>query len=538
MAKQVSGAGVLSNPHRPTPAFELLECRQLLAAGDPWSPVLGEDGVLRIHGTDAAETVGVSRIIVGDADEIRVNLGKRRHYFATDRIQQIRVDLLAGSDLLDVNQKQHLIHIPIFAAGGAGDDTLFGTMANDSLHGGDGDDSIVGGYGDDLLIGEAGADRMFGGKGNDSLYGNEGNDLLEDDRGDNRMLGGAGRDSLKQSIAQPPEFLIGVWSQPAQAIPFWKARGLNTLVNGELMGGRHTLEYWDAAAQASGMYTIRQPAANPANDANVPNLIAWLQVDEPDYRHIPPEVTQAFYDDLKEVNPNMPVMMNFSGGYVVGYSERFTKHPYEGWVQGADWISNDIYPVGGWSRPNQLALVGHAVDVLKGYAPEKPQFAFIETSDPNVSWLPNGVGVTPAQFTAEIWNAVIHGVRGIVYFPQAFGPYFDYDATPPEVNAEMIKQNARLTALSPVIMSAIEPRGYNVEVPAGFEATWRTYGGKLYLIVLNLKNRANAAAEIKITGAGSATTAEVYGEKRSIAINAGVITDHFEGLAPRVYVVG
>jgi len=148
------------------------------------------------------------------------------------------------------------------------------------------------------------------------------------------------------------------------------------------------------------------------------------------------------------------------------------------------------------------------------------------------------VGVTPAQFTAEIWNAVIHGVRGITYFPQAFGPYFDYDATPPEINSEMVQQNARLKELSPAIMNAIEPRGYSVEVPAGFEATWRVYNGKVYLIVLNLGMRANAAAEIKVTGIDGATTAQVYGENRSVAVEGGVITDHFEGLTPRVFVVG
>jgi len=176
VAHSDSGAGVLSNPHRLRVAFESLECRRLLAHGRA-SPAVAlpeiVNNVLAINGTDAADSVGVTRIVVGNTDEIRVWVGKKRYYFATAEIQQIRVGLGAGDDLLDVNQKQNLLEIPIFAAGGAGNDTLIGTVADDSLDGGEGEDSIMGGYGDDLLVGAAGADRMFGGMGSDSLYGDE-----------------------------------------------------------------------------------------------------------------------------------------------------------------------------------------------------------------------------------------------------------------------------------------------------------------------------------------------------------------------------
>ncbi|HYE19542.1 MAG TPA: beta-galactosidase, partial [Tepidisphaeraceae bacterium] len=485
----------------PVASLEPLEVRRMFArralAAAIVPPSLSDDGVLYVTGTDAADTVGVTRILAGGADELRVSVGKQRYYFRTADVGRIAVSLGAGDDLLDVNQKQNLIEAPVRASGDAGDDTLHGTVANDSLDGGLGDDSISGGYGNDLLIGDAGDDSLFGGKGDDSLYGNDGDDRLDDDRGDNRLLGGAGRDKIRQGTVQPPEFMIGVWYQPWYGVASWKKRGLNMMVGADLSGGRDTMQKWDQAVAAQGMVAIRQPSGNIDYDKGVESLLAYMGPDEPDLHHTDPAVVQKFYQDLKEADPDRPVFVNFSGGILVGYHESNRKHPYAAYVEGADWTGNDIYPVTGWNLPKRLPLVGHAVDILRSYAPDKPQFAFIEASDQNLSWVPQAPGVNRAQFTAEIWNAVIHGVRGIVYFPQSFNP-FDYDNANAEINDEMAKQNAKLHALSPVIMSKIDPKGYGVELPAGFEATWRVHDGKLYVIVLNLNTRARPDAEIKI----------------------------------------
>jgi len=56
-----------------------------------------------------------------------------------------------------------------------------------SLHGGDGEDTLVGGRSGDVLLGHG---------GNDALYGLAGADQLEGGDGDDRIEGGAGRDTL------------------------------------------------------------------------------------------------------------------------------------------------------------------------------------------------------------------------------------------------------------------------------------------------------------------------------------------------------
>jgi hypothetical protein len=63
---------------------------------------------------------------------------------------------------------------PVWADGGAGNDTLTGGARNDILLGGAGDDSLSGGAGDDRLNGGAGADVLLGGSGADILIAIDG----------------------------------------------------------------------------------------------------------------------------------------------------------------------------------------------------------------------------------------------------------------------------------------------------------------------------------------------------------------------------
>lgn len=75
--------------------------------------------------------------------------------------------------------------------GGAGNDTIYGTTANDLLlSGGSGDDTIYGGDGNDSLDGGTGHDVLVGGAGHDTFYSSAGADIY---------IGGAGYDVLYAS---------------------------------------------------------------------------------------------------------------------------------------------------------------------------------------------------------------------------------------------------------------------------------------------------------------------------------------------------
>ena len=98
-----------------------------------------------------------------------------------------------------------LTNIPLDADLGEGDDLAAGGLADDTIHGGDGDDKIFldGPWasrprwdGDDTGFGDAGNDAVNGGRGADAIEGGEGDDALGGGPGVDTLEGEAGADSL------------------------------------------------------------------------------------------------------------------------------------------------------------------------------------------------------------------------------------------------------------------------------------------------------------------------------------------------------
>ncbi len=326
-------------------------------------------------------------------------------------------------------------------------------------------------------------------------------------------------------------FPIGVFQAPAVEFAKWKERGVNTVF--EVPQG-HDLERWTAEANRQGLRMIRPPRANAARDRHEPLLLAWSQPDEPDLRGIPAADLAVRYRQWKAVDPRRPVVVNFSGGNVLGLQGDCRQACYEEFSATADWISSDIYPVTGWNRSDKLGWIGETVTELRRLSGGKPQFAFIETSDQNLSSTPAATpGVTPSQLRAEVWNAIIFGARGIWYFPVSFGP-FRFDATPTDVVDELTLQNARITSLARVLQGEINPSSIGVRVQDPLQVTWRVTPEAAYVIVLNLSDLALRDQSIAVDGIAS-PWAVVHGEDRGVAISAGVIREDFEPFGVHVY---
>ena len=92
---------------------------------------------------------------------------------------------------------------PITLIGGAGNDTLTGTMHGDVLLGRAGNDRLNARDEADLLFGEAGNDTLRGGAGTDGLHGGDANDRVFGD-GDT-LSGGAGDDEFDGSRSEIDE---------------------------------------------------------------------------------------------------------------------------------------------------------------------------------------------------------------------------------------------------------------------------------------------------------------------------------------------
>ncbi len=143
-----------------------------------------DGGTIRIDGTQQDDQVTISI----DGDTLMVSMSLRdeiyKKTYRSDRVTRIEFYGNDGNDTLD-----NRTHIPVFANGNRGNDTIHGGSARDEIfsewaYGGAGDDELTGThlYGEedhDTLHGTSGDDQLFGGAGRDWIDGAGGNDFID-----------------------------------------------------------------------------------------------------------------------------------------------------------------------------------------------------------------------------------------------------------------------------------------------------------------------------------------------------------------------
>lgn len=338
-------------------------------------------------------------------------------------------------------------------------------------------------------------------------------------------------------------------------------RGINTAVEiPDLTGDVYTPQQWDDAVIAEGWKVIRSPVGDLATDAAKPHLLAWSQEDEPDvYAMDDPAViprATSNYSDWKAASPSTPVYVTFGGGNVLmptpydcnglGDEGGPLADCYDQLIGAADWVGHDIYPVNGWlwdeSTRGDISQIGLALDKLRGVGDwsiewqSGPVFAFVEGARCCDTW--GAQHATPAETRAEIWNAIIHGARGIFYFTTEVEPGFSWDNMAPDVEVEVTYQNGIITQLSNVLQDEINPTSLGTTLSSNsLEAGWRDTPSGKYFFVLNKTADAVNGATVTLTGIGDATSATVYDEARSETIVGGMITDDFPAHERHIYVI-
>jgi Ca2+-binding RTX toxin-like protein len=167
------------------------------------------NGVLTIDGVNTDETYVVfedwnTRVVIDDDGDTPFewvsdgsNVEQLDIYQA--EVQKLVVNLYDGNDNLNLSQVNFTnldTEGDIVVYGGAGNDTIAGTVLMDRLDGGSGDDSI-GGFDDrDTIVGGTGKDTILGGSGNDELFGNDNNDLIYGGDGGDTIEGGGQADHV------------------------------------------------------------------------------------------------------------------------------------------------------------------------------------------------------------------------------------------------------------------------------------------------------------------------------------------------------
>lgn len=146
---------------------------------------------------------------------------------------------------------------------------------------------------------------------------------------------------------------------------------------------------------------------------------------------------------------------------------------------------------------------------------------------------------TPEQVRSEVWMALIHGSRGLIYFVHQFKPAFKEAALLDD--SEMLRGiteiNRQVHELAPVLNSPNVLGEATVHGSAsGASIAWmmKRRGDAVYLFTVNMRNEP-ARGAFAIRGLPESVNAEVLGESRSVAVRNGEFSDEFEAYAVHLY---
>ena len=367
-----------------------------------------------------------------------------------------------------------------------------------------------------------------------------------------------------KSIKAPelPAFPLAVWLQIPKKAPRYKEAGINLYVGlwkgpteGQLAElSRHGMPVV-CGQNAVGIGHVR--SENPV-------IVGWLQPDEPDNAQsivagwddlkkakvrvtidgsgfgkygppVPPARIVAAYRRMKAVDPSRPVLLNLGQGVAWRYPGRGVRtghnEDYPEYLEGCDIASFDIYP----SRHRNDKIRGKLHKVAEGQTnlrrwagPDKPRWAVIECNRAGFE----NERPTPDDVRAQVWMAIVHGARGIVYFVHHFDPFVEAGLLrDKEMLREVTALNRQITRLAPAIVSDDIPDRLAVRTEpddAPVAAVLKRHDGALYVFAVCMRAKETRATFV-IGGLGKRPNlaAEVLDEDRTRPLDGGAFTDRF-----------
>ena len=344
-------------------------------------------------------------------------------------------------------------------------------------------------------------------------------------------------------------FPLGVWLQDPANASRYRAAGINTFVG--LWEGPTDAQL-DALKQGNMLVVCAQnEIALRRGDTNI---IAWMHNDEPDNAQargarlgfgspIAPEKIIADYQRLKAADPTRPVLLNLGQGVAwdgwYGRGKR-TNHPedYPEYLKGCDIASFDIYPANHNSPEvsGNLWFVAQGTERLRQWTEDrKPVWSCIECTLISAT----GRKPTPAEVRAEVWMALIHGARGLIYFVHQFKPRFIEAALleDPEMLAAVTALNRQITELAPILNSptirdVTTVQSTNTATPVA--AMVKHHAGRTYLFTVAMRAETTTAT-FSLKDIPAHSMIEVLGENRLLAATNGIFSDRFGPWAVHLY---
>ena len=182
---------------------------------------------------------------------------------------------------------------------------------------------------------------------------------------------------------------------------------------------------------------------------------------------------------------------------------------------------------------------GYTIDRMRALAKmHKPIWSFVEVGWPaSETAAQGGRAIEPAEVTAAVWQSIIAGARGIIYFNHSFGgPNHSFhslrEPAYAAVRAAVKRTNQLITQLAPVLNAPFAD-GFVGDSPS-VRTMVKFYNNKYYVFAGSKENEASMPS-LSLSGVGSGT-ATVIGEDRTIPISNGRFSDHFaDGNAIHIY---
>ena len=352
---------------------------------------------------------------------------------------------------------------------------------------------------------------------------------------------------LANAAPKMPRFPIAVWLQsPDNAAKYQKA-GINLYIG--LWQG--PTEEQLTALKNQNMPVICEQNAVGLKHVDDPIILAWMQQDEPDNAQslpaggygpcVPPQKVVDIRTALKAKDPSRPILLNLGQGLInpdwIGRGSGASPNDYKTYVDGGDIVSFDIYPVAGSDTAkgvDTLGLVGKGVERLVRLTNgKKPIWCCIECTCINGTFKP-----TPKQVRSEVWMAIIHGAKGLVYFVHEFKPFNEHALLDdPDMLRGVTDLNAEVQKFEPVLSGPTIVGKSNVQAFGSPIAIMekRSFGAR-YLFTVGMKNE-TCRAFFTLEGLSPNAVADVVGEKRTIPIINGKFEDAYQPYGVHVYIV-
>jgi hypothetical protein len=349
-------------------------------------------------------------------------------------------------------------------------------------------------------------------------------------------------------------FPVAVWLQDPRNADAYKQAGINLYVG----LWRGPTEAQLAALKKAGMPVICHQNRLGLAHRDDPTIVGWMHGDEPDNAQelrdpktgrrgygppVPPAKIVADYERLKSADGTRPILLNLGQGVAnddwKGRGVGASLDDYPGYVRGADIVSFDVYPVAGLENSNGadfLWYVPKGVDRLRKWTGgKKLVWNCIECTHINEPT----AKATPAQVKSEVWMALVHGSRGLIYFAHEFKPKFNEKALldDPEMLAAVTAVNKQIRELAPVLNSPSvgdEAAVRSSDAQAPIDILLKRTPESAYLFAVGMRNR-RCRATFSLKGLPDRATAVVLGEDRQITITAGQFDDDFSAYGVHLY---